>query len=210
MHDLAGDLSYRGDAVSRGCSRRSLREERQRGGDRRIDADVSETGRRIARNSGHSRAGQVAPPRIVVRYEDRRLRLAKELADSFIIYEYECLVLAERASEAAAELIAAEGRDGSIRGSGRAQRVEKVACIERAVSQELIRRAVEAVAARLGGGIDYRAVASELRAVCVGQRLEFGNGLHSKRGACRAGAGAVVKESRCIRIVEQKQLTLTS
>jgi len=100
------------------------------------------------------------------------LGLGQQLPDAFVVHKEERLVLFHWAAETASRLIPAERND---------IRIEEPAPIHRAISYELVGGAMKTVGARLAHRVDHRAVAAELRAVGIGQRLELRHGLHSER-----------------------------
>ena len=85
--------------------------------------------------------------------------------------------------------------------------IEEVAIFQLVIAKELVERAVEAVRARLRRRVDHRAVAAELRAIGVGQRLEFGDRFHAHRCAQAARSGTVVPEIHHVLIVQKIRLS---
>src|SRR5207237_7309314 len=80
----------------------------------------------------------------------------------------------------ATELIAPEGRDTRVRRPNLA--IEEIACIESAVAQELVRRAVEGIGAGLRHDADLSTGAvAELGGVHIGHDVEFPDRLNPEQ-----------------------------
>ena len=183
------DLVQLSDTTAQG--RRRQRIQIEHGFDGRVDADVGE---------GAADRDQAAASVGVGHGEDSRF--GEALRDAFVGDEEERLVAADRSAKAAAVLILGERRL-------RLRRVvEEVARVELAVPREFERRSVHDVGARPGDGVDDAAASSELRAVGVGQGLEFGDRLDAEGRAEHAGARGAVPEIRDVGVVEQEGLPL--
>ena len=94
------------------------------------------------------------------------------LPKTFIVEEEKRLVWFHRAANAGAELIPPKWR--------RALLLKKIARVESAVAQKLVKGSMEGVGSGPGCRVDHGAVAAELGAVGVGERLKFGNRFYSK------------------------------
>ena len=124
--------------------------------------------------------------------------LAQGLSQLLVVNEEEQLVLLDRSAEAGAKLVLPErGLDA----------VEKVASVESAVAQKLIRRPMQVVGARFAYGIYDCAIAAELGAVGVGKNRELGDRLDTQRCAHDAGPGTMVPEALNIGVVQKISLT---
>src|SRR5262249_39232791 len=117
------------------------------------------------------------------------------------------LVLFNRTAETAAKLILAVCRRLRRGFSRFDDRVEKVARLKLVVAEKLVRRAMKCVRSRAARRIDYRARATELRGVSVGQRLKFRNRLDAECGSEAASAGSVVPEIDHVLVIQQVGLS---
>jgi hypothetical protein len=112
-------------------------------------------------------------------WDDRDLTDVLKLPDPFIVEE-ECLVLLDRAADAAARLRAAERI---------ALRIEEVGRVHFAVALEQVCRAASIVGSRLPHGVHHSAVSADLGSVGVGEDLELSDSLHAGRGTRGVGKG---------------------
>ena len=106
------------------------------------------------------------------------------LAEAFVITKEEELVLLDGTAQRAAEAVAPEWRDGAL--------VEEIARVERAIAQEFVERAVQAIAAGGRDDADLRAGAlAVFGAVGVGDHVEFAHPVHAQQLAAGASRGIV-------------------
>ncbi len=119
--------------------------------------------------------------------------LRQHLPEAFIVTEQEPLVLLERTSQRAAELVSAKRRNRAL--------VEEVAGVEIAVAEKLEQRTVQLVGARLSNHADLSARAfSVLGAVGVGERIELADGVDAQQfSADAAGRDGKLAGFLCIR-----------
>src|SRR5437667_11211454 len=81
--------------------------------------------------------------------------------------------------------------------------VEKVASVESAVAQKLIRRPMQVVGARSAHGIHHGPITAELGAVSVRENRELSDSLNTQRCAHDAGPGTMVPEALNIGVVQK-------
>src|SRR5439155_22404326 len=127
--------------------------------------------------------------------------LAQGLSQLLVVNEEEQLVLLDRSAEAGAKLVLPErGLDA----------VEKVASVESAVAQKLIRRPMQVVGARSAHGMHHGPIAAELGAVSVRENRELSDSLNTQRCAHDAGPGTMVPEALNIGVVQKIGLAFSS
>src|SRR5262249_53570189 len=81
--------------------------------------------------------------------------------------------------------------------------IEKVARLQFVIPQEFIKRSMQIVRARPARCVDDRTIATELRGVCVCQRLKLGNRLNAERRSQSARAWTIVPEVNHILVIEK-------
>src|ERR1019366_9323462 len=85
--------------------------------------------------------------------------------------------------------------------------IRKIPRIHGAVAQEFVQRAMQRVRTRFSHGVHNRAVAAELSAVRIGQRLELADGFDSERCAGDRAKTAIVKGLEIL-VVHQERSSL--
>ena len=125
---------------------------------------------------------------------DQRHPLAH--AAAFVIGEEERAIAAQRTARRSAELVALVGR-ARLPGGG-----EEIACVHRAVAQELVGCAVELVAAASEHHVELpAAVAPERGIVAAGGHLELAHGVHRRRHGDAVELGVAVENTVELEIV---------
>ena len=136
-----------------------------------------------------------------------RVGFTQQLPDRFVVREEERFVLLDGAAKAAAKLVLAQRRDRGSRRARRQEIIEVLARVKGAIAQELIRGPVDAIGARLTDRVDDRAVAAELRAEGIGQRLELADGLDAQ-GVAGNRSDSLVPIGDQVFVIQQDLLAL--